>query len=163
MRIIFHSWKMLMTEKTIFSRLSPATLLKKRLWQRCFPVNFEKFLRTSFLYSGRLLVIVIKSDKILSIKKKRKIKIQVTYKTQLCAAKNKSLTSQTPDEVLGIIHSVFYGLPCHVNFDKFKNLKQLFEQALFDFNIHLLYKKIFFRIAKQKSSKMIFLNLKELH
>ena len=68
--------------ETIFSRLSPATLLKKRLWrQRCFPVNFEKFLRTSFSYSGRLLVIVIKSDKILSIKKKRKIKIQVTYKT----------------------------------------------------------------------------------
>ena len=24
----------------------PATLLKKRLWQRCFPVNFAKFLRT---------------------------------------------------------------------------------------------------------------------
>ena len=22
------------------------TLLKKRLWYRCFPVNFEKFLRT---------------------------------------------------------------------------------------------------------------------
>ena len=30
-------------------RLSPATLLKKRLWHRCFPVNFAKFLRTSFL------------------------------------------------------------------------------------------------------------------
>ena len=29
--------------------LTPATLLKKRLWQRCFPVNFEKFLRTPFL------------------------------------------------------------------------------------------------------------------
>ena len=27
----------------------PATLLKKRLWQRCFPVNFAKFLRTPFL------------------------------------------------------------------------------------------------------------------
>ena len=27
----------------------PATLLKKRLWHRCFPVNFTKFLRTSFL------------------------------------------------------------------------------------------------------------------
>ena len=27
----------------------PATLLKKRLWHRCFPVNFAKFLRTSFL------------------------------------------------------------------------------------------------------------------
>ena len=26
----------------------PATLLKKRLWHRCFPVNFAKFLRTTF-------------------------------------------------------------------------------------------------------------------
>ena len=26
--------------------LRPATLLKKRLWHRCFPVNFVKFLRT---------------------------------------------------------------------------------------------------------------------
>ena len=24
-------------------------LLKKRLWQRCFPVNFAKFFRTPFL------------------------------------------------------------------------------------------------------------------
>ena len=29
--------------------LRPATLLKKRLWNRCFPVNFAKFLRTLFL------------------------------------------------------------------------------------------------------------------
>ena len=28
--------------------LRPATLLKKRLWHRCFPVNFAKFLRTTF-------------------------------------------------------------------------------------------------------------------
>ena len=28
--------------------LSPAALLKKRLWHRCFPVNFVKFLRTPF-------------------------------------------------------------------------------------------------------------------
>ena len=27
----------------------PATLLKKRLWHRCFPVNFAKFLRAPFL------------------------------------------------------------------------------------------------------------------
>ena len=27
----------------------PATLFKKRLWHRCFPVNFVKFLRTPFL------------------------------------------------------------------------------------------------------------------
>ena len=26
----------------------PATLLEKRLWHRCFPMNFAKFLRTSF-------------------------------------------------------------------------------------------------------------------
>ena len=26
----------------------PVTLLKKRLWHRCFPVNFVKFLRTPF-------------------------------------------------------------------------------------------------------------------
>ena len=26
----------------------PATLLKKRLWHRCFPVNFATFLRTRF-------------------------------------------------------------------------------------------------------------------
>ena len=28
--------------------LGPATLLKKRLWHRCFPANFAKFLRTPF-------------------------------------------------------------------------------------------------------------------
>ena len=28
--------------------LRPATLLKKRLWHWCFPVNFAKFLRTPF-------------------------------------------------------------------------------------------------------------------
>ena len=32
-----------------FAGLCPATLFKKRLWHRCFPVNFIKFLRTPFL------------------------------------------------------------------------------------------------------------------
>ena len=31
------------------SRLTPATLLKKRLWHSGFPVNFAKFLRALFL------------------------------------------------------------------------------------------------------------------
>ena len=31
-----------------FNKVRAATLLKKRLWYRCFPVNFAKFLRTSF-------------------------------------------------------------------------------------------------------------------
>ena len=36
----------------------PATLLKKRIWHRCFLVNCAKFLRTPFLQStsGRLLL-----------------------------------------------------------------------------------------------------------
>ena len=40
------------------SYTAPATLLKKRLWHRCFPVNFAKFLRTPFWqnFSGRLLL-----------------------------------------------------------------------------------------------------------
>ena len=29
--------------------LRPATLLRKRLWHRCFPVSFKKFLRIPFL------------------------------------------------------------------------------------------------------------------
>ena len=38
--------------------LWPATLLKKRLWYRCFPVNFTEFLRIPFLQniSGWLLL-----------------------------------------------------------------------------------------------------------
>ena len=41
-----------------FAGLSPATSLKKRLWHRCFPVNFARFLRTPFLKntSGWLLL-----------------------------------------------------------------------------------------------------------
>ena len=44
----------------------PATLLKKRLWNKCFPVNFAKFLRTPFLtkhirwlllYSGLFIIL----------------------------------------------------------------------------------------------------------
>ena len=41
-----------------FAGLMPATLWKKSLWYKCFPVNFVKFLRTSFLQntSRRLLL-----------------------------------------------------------------------------------------------------------
>ena len=38
-------------QSLFFNRLAglrPATLLKKRLWHRCFPVNFTKFLKTPF-------------------------------------------------------------------------------------------------------------------
>ena len=38
--------------------LRPTTLLKRKLWCRCFPVNFAKFLRTLFVQNahGRLLL-----------------------------------------------------------------------------------------------------------
>ena len=42
-----HLWQSLFFNKV--AGLRPATLLKKRLWHRCFPVNFAKFLRTPFL------------------------------------------------------------------------------------------------------------------
>ena len=44
--------------------LRPATLLKKRLQQRCFPVNFVKFLRTPFLQntSQQLPLFVVNSS-----------------------------------------------------------------------------------------------------
>ena len=36
------------TGKHLRQSFRPATLLKERLWNRCFPVNFVKFLRTTF-------------------------------------------------------------------------------------------------------------------
>ena len=50
------------SQETTVPELRPATLLKKRLWHRCFSVNFAKFLRTRFLQntSGRLLLDRIK-------------------------------------------------------------------------------------------------------
>ena len=41
-----HLWQSLLFNKV--TGLRPATLLNKRLWHRCFPVNFMKFLRTPF-------------------------------------------------------------------------------------------------------------------
>ena len=41
--------------------MRPPTLLKKRLWHRCFTVNFQKFLRTPYLQntSGWLLLYIV--------------------------------------------------------------------------------------------------------
>ena len=41
-----HLWQSFSFNK--FAGVMPATLLKKRVCQRCFPVNFAKFLRTPF-------------------------------------------------------------------------------------------------------------------
>ena len=55
----FHKkWSKNTAKKALFTGLRPATLLKKRLWHRCFSVNFAKFLRTPFSQktSGLLLL-----------------------------------------------------------------------------------------------------------
>ena len=60
-----------------------ATLLKKRLWHMYFPVNFVKFLRTTFLQktSGRLLLHVACFAKVsLFLLKSCNIKVIVTVR-----------------------------------------------------------------------------------
>ena len=63
----------------------PATLLQKRLWCRCFPVNFEKFLRTPFSQntSGRLL---LKHTQ--SVPKYHRMKINTEAVTWRCSIKS---------------------------------------------------------------------------
>ena len=41
--------KGLFIETSEVAGLRPTTLVKKRLWHRCFSVNFVKFVRTPFL------------------------------------------------------------------------------------------------------------------
>ena len=59
--------------------LRPATLVKKRLWHRCFPVNFVEFLRTPFCTDylwWLLLVILTRIDwELLSLKRSVKLEI----------------------------------------------------------------------------------------
>ena len=49
--------------------LRPATLLKKSLWHRCFPVNSAKFLRTPFLQNtfGRLILYFNRTERHLTM------------------------------------------------------------------------------------------------
>ena len=41
-------------KKGVFKNLRPATLLQKRLWHRCFPVNFAKCLRPPILRNTKV-------------------------------------------------------------------------------------------------------------
>ena len=43
--------------------LRAATLLKKRLWRRCFPVNFVKFLRTAFFIEHLRWLLLLQQTK----------------------------------------------------------------------------------------------------
>ena len=49
------------------ANLRPATLLKNRLWHRCFPVNFTKFLRTPFFTEHLRWLLLILDIRAMSI------------------------------------------------------------------------------------------------
>ena len=78
------------------SCLRPATLLKKRLWHKCFPVNFVKFLRRSFLQStsgGVVLLVFLTSfgnlawkvvnDYSITTNRKTKVRLNIQYNSKL--------------------------------------------------------------------------------
>ena len=55
--IFFHNFRSTRQRCSVRKGILRFNFIKKRLWYRCFPVNFRKFLRTPFLQntSGRLL------------------------------------------------------------------------------------------------------------
>ena len=70
--------------------LRPAILFKKRLWHRCFPVNFAKIPRTLFLQnnSGRLLLNIYFFARDFSTLWKRSIfKVVCTFLNSSCFSK----------------------------------------------------------------------------
>ena len=66
----------------VILQATPATLLKKRFWHRCFLVKFAKFLRTPILQnnSGRLLL-------------KRRLTDQLGVRIHVCMALAKNWSS----------------------------------------------------------------------
>ena len=59
--------------------LRPATLFKKRIWQRCFPVNFAKILRTPFSPGDCFYLISIKLWRKKRSSKNQVIHIQIRF------------------------------------------------------------------------------------
>ena len=66
------------------SGVSFATLLKKILWHRCFPINFEKFLRTPFLIEAACisLKIIFRSEAVTWRCSAKKLFLEVLQKSQ---------------------------------------------------------------------------------
>ena len=78
--------------------LRPVTLLKKRLWHRCFPVNYPKFLRTPFftehLWWLLLLFLISERIQILFLMEKICVCVDLT-ELSLCYRKNVCLNYTT--------------------------------------------------------------------
>ena len=68
------------------ANLRSAALLKKRLWHRCFPVNFEKFPRTAFIIEHlRWLLLSLVDSKYQYIQRNGNNLIQLPVQTLLQA------------------------------------------------------------------------------
>ena len=60
--------------------IRPATLLRKGLWHRCFPVNFAKFLRTPFLQNtSRQLLLSCYRNILTNLKNVKQTKVQKRF------------------------------------------------------------------------------------
>ena len=70
-----HQWQSLFFNKVAVLR--PVTLLKKRLWHRCFPVNVAKFLRITFLTVYLQWLHLKKPFQKFFYKKRRKVPVAV--------------------------------------------------------------------------------------
>ena len=95
--------------------LRPATLLKKRLWHRYFPVNLAKFLRAPFLQntSVRLLLVIILANVFVSrLLLKQSRYLDILFLLALCEQQSNHffflvLISMNRDSVLSCnLHSV---------------------------------------------------------
>ena len=77
-----HLYQILFLKKV--TGLRPATLLKKRLCNRCFPVNLAKFVRKPF-FAGRLHWLLLKASTHLQILKvvMKKTLVESYRKTEL--------------------------------------------------------------------------------
>ena len=74
----------------------PATLLKKRLWHRCFPVNFVKYLRTPFFTEHLRWLLLHVIIKLFSCNTSIGMTISNTFTSnaRLKLAKNQALAKQ---------------------------------------------------------------------
>ena len=69
--------------------LRPATLLQKRLWYRCFPMNFEKFLRTPFFIEHLWRLLLFLYQQLSKYKKLMNQKLQLNRGNHLyCLGKH---------------------------------------------------------------------------
>ena len=84
--------------------LRPAILLNKRVWHRCFPVKFVKFLRTPFLQNtSRRLLLTIVSDDLTKTKRRTqctkfgircKIRYPLLRSSLLCVRGSRKMSSE---------------------------------------------------------------------